>query len=129
MSKVIGFAVTFAFLCSDISIANAAGGNGWVTCKDGMQMHGGGDCANHGGEVILINASTPVDATKAPTPNKTAATKKTKTQKTAAVDTKAKKKVSKGTTGPTGKCNDGAMVFSADRRTACSKHGGVHSWY
>ena len=128
MKKLIGFAAAFVFLCNAISIANAADTGGWVTCKDGMQMHGGGACANHGGVLIEENKSTSIDTTKGLTPNK-ATTKKTKTQKTAASSVTKKKSVSKRSSSPTASCNDGAMYFSTERRGACAKHGGVRYWY
>ena len=111
-------------MCSGISIATAADDGGWVTCKDGLQMHGGGECSNHGGVLIAKSTSTPIDTTKGLTPNKTATTKKSPTQKTAAV-AKTKKAVSNKTSGPTAKCMDGAMYFSTERRGACASHGGV----
>jgi hypothetical protein len=129
MSKLVGFAVTCAFLCGAISIASAADAGGWVTCKDGMQMHGGGQCWNHGGEVIPESKAIPIDTTKGLAPNKTAATKKTKTQKTAAAGETKKKTVSNRSNTPTAKCRDGAMYFSLDRHGACGNHGGVHHWY
>jgi hypothetical protein len=127
MRKFIGFAVTCAFLCSDISVAAAADAGGWVTCKDGMQMHGGGACANHGGALIDENKSTPIDTTKGLTPNKTAA-KKSQTQKTVASAATEKKTVAKKSSGPTAKCKDGAMYFSTEHRGACASHGGVKHW-
>jgi len=129
MSKFVGFAAAIAFLCSGISIANAAGDGGWVTCRDGMKMHSGGACDNHGGVVIEPNKSTsaPIDTTKGLRPNNTATVKKAKTQKTAAT-TKPQKTASKKTSGPTARCMDGAMYFSTERRGACAAHGGVRSW-
>jgi len=127
MSKFVGFAVTIAFLSSGISIANAAGDGAWVTCRDGMKMHSGGACENHGGVLIEPSKSIPIDTSKGLTPNGTATVKKTKTQKTAAT-TKPQKTVSKKTSGPTARCMDGAMYFSTERRGACAAHGGVRSW-
>jgi Protein of unknown function (DUF3761) len=127
MRKLIGFVAAFAFLCSSASIAIAADNGGWVSCKDGLQVRGERACEAHGGVVLAKSTSTPIDASKGPVPNKTAA-KKTKTQKVAATTTK-KKTVAKRTNTPTAKCMDGAMYFSTERRGACLKHGGVRSWY
>jgi alpha-acetolactate decarboxylase len=134
MRKFIGFAATCALLCGDISIATAADAGGWVTCKDGMQMHGGGACANHGGVLIEENKSTPVDTTKGLEPKtatkaKNTNTQKTKTQKTAATSETKNKTVSKRSNSPTAKCKDGAMYFSTERHGACASHGGVRQWY
>ena len=126
MNKFIAFAATFALLSSGISIATAADDGGWVTCKDGMKMHGGGACANHGGVLLATSTSTPIDTTKGLTPNKTAT--KPKMQKTASKATH-KIAVSKRSSGPTAKCIDGAMYFSRERRGACASHGGVAKWY
>jgi len=130
MSKFIGFAVTIAFICSGISIANAANDGSWVTCRDGMKMHSGGACENHGGVLIepTKSTSTPIDTRKGLTPSNTATAKKTQTQKTAAT-TKPQKAVSKKTSGPTARCNDGAMYYSTKRSGACAAHGGVRSWF
>lgn len=133
MKKFIRFAAAFAFVCSGISFANAAD-DGWVSCKDGLKVRGERACEAHGGTVMPITASPiPIDASKAPTPNKTASaktikTQKAKTQKVASVAAK-KKTVSKRTNTPTAKCVDGAMYYSTERRGACLKHGGVRSWY
>jgi len=133
MNKFVGLAATFAFLCSEISIATAADDGGWVNCKDGMKMHGGGACSNHGGVLIPESTSTPIDTTKGFTANKTTTEKKTKKQKTAAsTATKStatkKKTVSKKSSGPTARCMDGAMYFSTEHRGACASHGGVRNW-
>ena len=34
-----------------------------------------------------------------------------------------------GSTGATGRCNDGTETFAANRQGACSWHGGVDYWY
>jgi len=128
MSKFVGFAVTIAVLFGNISIANAAGDGSWVTCRDGMKMHSGGACDSHGGVVIEPSKSLAIDTTKGLTPNNTATAKKPKTQKTAAT-TKPQKTASKKTSGPTARCNDGAMYYSTKRSGACAAHGGVRSWF
>ena len=129
MSKCIAFAATFALLCSGVSIATAADDGGWVTCKDGMKMHGGGACANHGGVLIPTSTSTPINTTKSVTPKRTATATKTKTHTTSVSNTTRKKVTAKATSSPTAKCMDGAMYFSRERRGACAKHGGVDKWY
>jgi hypothetical protein len=134
MRTIIALGVAFALLCSGISIA-AADDGGWVTCKDGMKMHGGGACESHGGVQIPVTKSTPtvkstpIDTTKGLTPNKTATTTKPKAQKTAASNTTQKHAASKKTHDPTAKCMDGAMYFSTEHRGACAAHGGVNKWY
>ena len=132
MSKSIGVAATFALLCGGISTANADDG-AWVTCKNGMQVHSGASCEQHGGVRIEMTKSTtakpiPIHALKTPTPNNGAAAK-TKTQKTASSGTSKKKTASNATRNPTAKCMDGAMYFSTQRSGACAKHGGVDKWY
>jgi hypothetical protein len=129
MKKPIAFTAASALLFSGISIATAADDGEWVTCKDGMKMHSGGTCANHGGVLIETNAapikSTPINASKGV--SKPAAAK-AKTQKTATAS-KARRKLASTTRNPTAKCMDGAQYFSRERRGACASHGGVDKWY
>ena len=122
MSKFIGFAITFAFLLSGTSVANAAGDGAWVTCKDGMKMHSGADCSTHGGELIEMKKTKPIDTTKALTPKKATTTKQTTSTG------KAQQAATKKRSVVTARCNDGAMYQSTERRGACGKHGGVRHW-
>jgi len=50
-------------------------------------------------------------------------------QGTKKVGTETKKVVTGAPKGATGKCKDGTYTKSATKSGACSKHGGVATWY
>jgi hypothetical protein len=134
MNKFMSLTATFALLYGGTTIVFAAEAGEWVTCKDGLKMHGGGACSNHGGVLIEANKSTPVkttpiDTTKGFVPKQTATTAKSKTPSASASKSTQKKAASTTTRNPTAKCLDGAMYFSTERKGACSKHGGVDKWF
>lgn len=93
-----------------------------VSCKDGSKSAGGrGACSGHGG----IGVSNPVQ--------KQAEKAETKAAKAEAKsEDVAKASSGKGEdnnpVGAIAKCKDGMYSHSANRRGACSRHGGVASW-
>ena len=94
-----------------------------VSCTDGSKSAGGrGACSGHGG--IAVSNPVQKQAEKAET-------------KAAKAEAKAEKVETKAASGrgednnPVGaiaKCKDGMYSHSANRRGACSRHGGVASW-
>lgn len=106
-----------------------------VTCSDGTTSKAGrGACSGHGG--IRSTSKPAAAATAAPAPPPAAAAK------TSAARTKAEPAPkAAGTTQPSSKrgedndpkdaiaqCKDGMYSHSANRRGACSRHGGVAKW-
>ena len=94
-----------------------------VSCTDGSKSGGGrGACSGHGG----IAVSNPVQ--------KQAEKAETKAAKAEARTEKVETKVGSGRgednnpVGAIAKCKDGMYSHSANRRGACSRHGGVASW-
>lgn len=94
-----------------------------VACKDGSKSAGGrGACSGHGG----IGVSNPVQ--------RQADKQESKAAKMEAKADKAQMKVGNGSrednnpVGSIAKCKDGMYSHAANRRGACSRHGGVASW-
>ena len=94
-----------------------------VACKDGSKSAGGrGACSGHGG----IAVSNPVQ--------RQADKQESKAAKMEARADKAQTKVGNGSrednnpVGSIAKCKDGMYSHAANRRGACSRHGGVASW-
>ena len=94
-----------------------------VSCTDGSKSGGGrGACSGHGG--IAVSNPAQKQAEKAETK---AAKAEAKTEK---VETKAGsgRGEDNNPVGAIAKCKDGMYSHSANRRGACSRHGGVASW-
>ena len=94
-----------------------------VACKDGSKSAGGrGACSGHGG----IAVSNPVQ--------RQADKQESKAAKVEAKSDKAQMKAGNGSrednnpVGSIAKCKDGMYSHAANRRGACSRHGGVASW-
>ncbi len=101
-----------------------------VSCKDGSTSAGGrGACSGHGG----IGQSNPVQKQA----DKAVAKAAKEERKADKEETKASVAVAKAgngsredniAVGAIAKCKDGLYSHSANRRGACSRHGGVASW-
>jgi len=107
-----------------------------VTCSDGtMSKAGRGACSGHGG---VRSAGTPTPAaTAAPTPPPPPPTAKSSAARTkvepatkAAAPTQPSSKRSEDNDpkDAIAQCKDGMYSHSANRRGACSRHGGVAKW-
>ena len=101
-----------------------------VTCSDGSKGAGGrGACSGHGG----IAKSNPVQK-QAEKAEEKAAKEETKAAKEQTKATVAVAKAGNGSrednnaVGAIAKCKDGLYSHSANRRGACSRHGGVATW-
>jgi hypothetical protein len=131
MKKFIALASILTSLCTGLSMA--AEDDGWLTCKDGLKVHKGASCENHGGVQIAAIKSTstviPIKTTRIDTKQGLAPTAKAKTPKSKAASSARPRTVSRSTRNPTAKCLDGALYFSRERRGACASHGGVDKWY
>lgn len=112
-----------------------------TTCADGTTSpaSGRGACSGHGGvkkAAAKAAKSTAKAESKAAKADVKADTKAAKTTaraetKVAAKSAKAESKTSASATdanGATAKCKDGTYSHAANRRGACSKHGGVADW-
>ena len=105
-----------------------------VTCSDGTTSKAGrGACSGHGG---VRSAAAPA-ATAAPAPPPPAAAAKSSAARTkaepaskAATTTQpsSKRGEDNDPTGAIAQCKDGMYSHSANRRGACSRHGGVAKW-
>ena len=98
-----------------------------VTCSDGTEGKAGrGACSRHGGIAGSASASTKASA---PTPRP--ATARASTRSRASSAPAAPSSGASEDNNPTGaiaQCNDGMYSHSANRRGACSRHGGVKAW-
>lgn len=97
-----------------------------VTCADGSKSAGGrGACAGHGG----IAKSNPVEKKAEVAEKKADAAKSTSKVETAKLaNASSGRGDDNNPTGAIAKCKDGMYSHSANRRGACSRHGGVASW-
>jgi hypothetical protein len=101
-----------------------------VTCTDGSTSAGGrGACRGHGG----ITKSNPVQkqADKAvvkATKEETKASKEETKTNVAVAKAGNGSREDNNAVGAIAKCKDGLYSHSANRRGACSRHGGVASW-
>ena len=111
--------------------AETAAASTQVTCTDGAKSAGGrGACSGHGG----IAKSNPVEK-KAEVAekkvNEAKATAKVATAKATTAKAAAEPSNRGEDNNPVGaiaKCKDGMYSHAANRRGACSRHGGVASW-
>src|SRR5882757_7611032 len=113
MKKFIAFAAASALLWLATTVATAAAAGEWFTCKDGLKVQNQVTCSMHGGVLIETIKSTPIkskpiDASKGLAPPQTATATKSKT-KSSSTSTSTRKKVATRSSGPTAKCNDGAL--------------------
>jgi len=106
----------------------AAKGAAQVTCTDGTTSKGGqGACSGHGG----IARSRPPAATAAPTlppavpPTSPARTRSEAKSKAPETKTASKRGEDNDPTDAIAQCKDGLYSHAANRRGACSRHGGV----
>ena len=108
-----------------------------VTCADGTTSKPGrGACSRHGGVQGAVASSAaktaPAPATKtAPAPVTKAASAPSAPARSASSNATTKKSTRGEDNDPTGaiaKCKDGMYSHAAQRRGACSRHGGVAQW-
>ena len=106
-----------------------------VTCTDGTTSKAGrGACSGHGGVRSAAAASPAATAAPAPPPPAAAAKSAARTKAEpaskapAATQPSSKRGEDNDPTGAIAQCKDGMYSHSANRRGACSRHGGVAKW-
>jgi hypothetical protein len=101
-----------------------------VTCSDGtMSKPGRGACSGHGGVRNSANA-TAAPRLPAPVPSTSPArtSSEAKSKAPTATNPSSKRGEDSDPTGAIAQCKDGLYSHAANRRGACSRHGGVSKW-
>jgi hypothetical protein len=101
-----------------------------VTCTDGTTSPAGrGACSHHGG-VKQAAAATAAPTLPAPVPSTSPArtSSAAKSKAASATQPSSKRGEDNDPTDAIAQCKDGLYSHAANRRGACSRHGGVSKW-